>query len=143
MKQLAPPRAVSLSLCSFGAAEVLYSSSLSLALSLSLYIYIYMCIYMYIYPGGTLLQKIFKIRSWVPSPQMPYFGGRPPHLSDLKKYRRDLVSSELLSASEIIFLLEPKASNRQAASKRPAVKEDELPAELEQQGQRDEARRSG
>ena len=26
----------------------------------------------YIYPGGTLLQKSFKIRSWVPSPQMPY-----------------------------------------------------------------------
>jgi len=25
------------------------------------------------YPGGTLLQKSFKIRSWVPSPQMPYF----------------------------------------------------------------------
>jgi len=24
------------------------------------------------YPGGTLLQKYFKIRSWVPSPQMPY-----------------------------------------------------------------------
>ena len=24
-----------------------------------------------LYPGGTLLQKSFKIRSWVPSPQMP------------------------------------------------------------------------
>ena len=34
-----------------------------------------------------------------------------------------------------------KASNQQAASERRAVKEDELPAELEQQGQRDEARR--
>jgi len=43
-----------------------------------------------------------------------------------------LVSSELLSETEIIFLL---------ASERRAVKEDELPAELEQQGQRDEARR--
>ena len=43
-----------------------------------------------------------------------------------------MVSSELLSETEIIFLL---------ASERRAVKEDELPAELEQQGQRDEARR--
>ena len=34
-----------------------------------------------------------------------------------------------------------KASNQQAASERRAVKEDELPAELEQQGQTDEARR--
>ena len=25
----------------------------------------------YWYPGGTPLQKSFKIRSWVPSPQMP------------------------------------------------------------------------
>ena len=32
-------------------------------------------------------------------------------------------------------------SNQQAASERRAVKDDELPAELEQQGQRDEARR--
>ena len=50
-----------------------------------IYIYIYICIYIYIYiyniyiiniyiyPGGTLLQKYFKIRSWGPSPQMPYF----------------------------------------------------------------------
>jgi len=37
------------------------------------------------------------------------------------------------------FLLEPKASNQQADSERRAVKEDELPAELEHQ--RDEARR--
>jgi len=28
------------------------------------------------YPGGTLLKKSSKIRSWVPSPQMPYCGGR-------------------------------------------------------------------
>ena len=33
-------------------------------------------------------------------------GTSPP--SDLKKYRRDLVSSELLSETEIIFLLETK-----------------------------------
>ena len=31
------------------------------------------------YPGGTLLQKYSKIRSWVPSPQMPYF--KPKHRS--------------------------------------------------------------
>jgi len=51
-------------------------------------------------PGGTLLQKSFKIRSWVPSPQIPYFGGRTPLPSDLKKYRRDLVLSELLSDTD-------------------------------------------
>jgi len=68
---------------------------------------------------------------------MPYFGGRP-HPSDLKKYRLGLVSSELLSETEIIFLLETKG---QQAAERCAVKEDELPAELEQQGQRDKARR--
>ena len=39
------------------------------------YIYIYIYIYIYTYPGGILLQKSFKIRSWVPSPQIPYFGG--------------------------------------------------------------------
>ena len=39
------------------------------------------------------------------------------------------------------FSAREKASNQQAASERRAVKEDELPAELEQQGQRDEARR--
>jgi len=60
--------------------------------------------------------------------------------NDLKKYRRGLVSSELLSETEIIFLLETKGQ-QQAASERRAGKEDELPAELEQQGQRDEARR--
>ena len=49
-----------------------------------------------------------------------------------------MVSSELLSETEIIFLL---VTNQQAASERRAVKEDELPAELEQQGQQDEARR--
>jgi len=63
-------------------------------------------------------------------------------LSDLKEYCRGLVSSELLSETEIIFLLETKGQQeQQAASERRAVKEDELPAELEQQGQRDEARR--
>ena len=71
---------------------------------------------------------------------MPYFGGDTSP-SDLKKYRRGLVSSELLSETEIIFLLETQASNQQPASERRAVKDDELPAELEQQGQRDEARR--
>jgi len=53
---------------------------------------------------------------------MPYFGGRP-HLSDLRKYRRGLVSLELLSETEIIFLLETKG--QQAASERRAVKEDD------------------
>ena len=38
---------------------------------------------------------------------------------------------------EIIFCSRQKASNQQAASERRAVKEDELHAELEQQGQRD------
>jgi len=48
----------------------------------------------------------------------------------------------ILSETEIIFLLETKSQQaQQAASERRAVKEDELPAELEQQGQRDEARR--
>ena len=28
-------------------------------------------VYLYIYPSGTLLQKSFKIRSWVPSLQTP------------------------------------------------------------------------
>jgi len=46
-----------------------------------------------------------------------------------------------LSEIEIFFLLEQKAQAQQAASERRAVKEDELHAELEQQGQRDEARR--
>jgi len=46
-----------------------------------------------------------------------------------------------LSETEIIFLLEQKAQAQQAASERRTVKEDELHAELEQQGQRDEARR--
>jgi len=59
------------------------------------------------------------------------------HLSNLKKYRRGLVSSELLSETKITFLHE---TNQQAASERHAVKEDELPAELEQQAQQDEAR---
>ena len=71
---------------------------------------------------------------------MPYFGGGTSHLSDLKKYRQGLVSSELLSETEIIFCSRQKASNQQASERR-AVKEDELPAELEQQGQWDEARR--
>jgi len=39
------------------------------------------------------------------------------------------------------FCSRQKVSNQQAASERRAVKEDELPAELEQQGQRDEVRR--
>ena len=42
----------------------------------------------------------------------------PPHPSDLKKYRRDLVSSELLSETEIIFLLETKGQ-QPASSFRP------------------------
>jgi len=41
-------------------------------IGLTRYIY-YIYIYIHIYPGGTPLQKSFKIRSWVPSPQMPYF----------------------------------------------------------------------
>ena len=96
-------------------------------------------LHLYVHPGGTLLQKYFKIRSWVPSPQMPYFGGRPHHPSDLKNYRRGLVSSELLSETEIFFLLETKGQQPASSSERRAVKEDELHAELEQQGQRDEA----
>jgi len=68
---------------------------------------------------------------------MPYSGGRTPQR--LEKIPRGLVSSELLSETEIIFLLETKG--QQPASERRAVKEDELPAELEQHGQRDEARR--
>ena len=52
-----------------------------------------------------------------------------------------MVSSELLSETEIIFCSRQEASKQQAASERRAVKEDELPAELEQQGQRDKARR--
>ena len=83
-------------------------------------------------PGGTPLQKSFKIRSWVPSPQSHNLEEAPT--SHLKEYRRGLVSSELLSETEIIFLLETKG---QAASERRAVKEDELPAELEQHGQRE------
>jgi len=55
----------------------------------------------------------------------------------LKKYRRGLVSSELLSETEIVFLLETKGQQPVEASERRAVKEDELHAELEQQGQRD------
>ena len=51
-----------------------------------------------------------------------------------------MVSSELLSETEIIFLLGETKGQQQAASERRAVKEDELPAEIEQQGQRDEAR---
>jgi len=41
--------------------------------------------------------------------------------------------NSLLSETEIILLLETKASNQEAASDRRAVKEDELHAELEQQ----------
>ena len=52
-----------------------------------------------------------------------------------------MVSSELLSETEIFFLLETKGQQPASASERRAVKEDELPAELAQQGQRDEARR--
>ena len=59
----------------------------------------------------------------------------PPHLSDLK----NTAGSELLSETEIISLLESATSK--LASERRAVKEDELPAELEQQGQRDDAPR--
>jgi len=39
-------------------------------------------------------------------------GGGGTHPSDLKKYRRGLVSSELLSETEIIFLLEQKPSKQ-------------------------------
>jgi len=93
------------------------------------------------HPASNNLLKSFKIRSWVPSPQMPYFKQstghthtthttktkttqnsktpkhshtqdtqeEEPHLpGDLKRYRRGLVSSELLSETEIIFLLETK-----------------------------------
>jgi len=48
-----------------------------------------------------------------------------------------LVSSELLSETEMIFLLETRGQQPVEASERRAVKEDELHAELEQQGQRD------
>ena len=48
----------------------------------------------------------------------------PPHPSNLKKYRRGLVLSELLSETEIIFLLETKghqpASSFRAACGRAA-----------------------
>jgi len=101
------------------------------------------------------LKKSFKIRSWVPSPQMPSFnktqvtrtthttqepshhrtherntrpnhlaaiggcattvraGGRP-HPSNLKKYRRDLVSSELLSETCRVNPPNPASSFRAA-----------------------------
>ena len=73
-------------------------------------------------------KKSFKIRSWVPSPQMPYFGGGTSHLSDLKKYRR----LRGLSETEIIFLLVTKGPTSSKQPERRAVKEDELPKELEQ-----------
>ena len=51
-----------------------------------------------------------------------------------------MVSSELIIIrAPIHFLLETKGSRQ--ASERRAVKEDELPAELKQQGQRDDAPR--
>ena len=53
-----------------------------------------------------------------------------PHTHHL----RDLKTAEIFSARA-------KGSNQQEASQRRAVKEDELHAELEQQGQRDEAPR--
>jgi len=66
---------------------------------------------------------------------MPYFGGKHlTHLSDLKKYRRDLHLVGIIIQDRNIFSARDKASNQQAASERRAVKEDKLPAELEQQG---------
>jgi len=65
-----------------------------------------------------------------------------PHLlSDLKKYRRGLVSSPRFIRDQNIFSARAKAQQPVEASERRAVKEDELHAELEQQGQRDGARR--
>jgi len=90
------------------------------------------------YPGGTLLQKSFKIRSWVPSPQMPYFGGRPsPTPQRLEKIPPGFGLVGIIIRDRNNF--SARDEGQQADSERRAVKEDELPAELEHQ--RDEARR--
>ena len=86
-------------------------------------------------------KNILRLEAGYPALRCHILEEEHPPPSDLKKYRRGLVSSELLSETEIIFCSRQEASNQQAASERRAVKEDELPAELEQQGQRDEARR--
>ena len=62
----------------------------------------------------------------------------PPPTSDLKEYRRGLVSSPRFIRNQFFCPSKRPASFR---AQRRAVKEDELHAELEQQGQRDEARR--
>jgi len=59
-----------------------------------------------------MLQKSFKIRSWVPSPQMPYFGGDTSPPSDLKKYRRDLVSSPKFIRDRNNLCADQKASRQ-------------------------------
>ena len=105
-----------------------------------------LCIYIYIILMATRFKNPLRLEAGYPA--LRCHNLEEEHLPndlkkyrrDLKKYRRGLVSSELLSETEIFFLLETK-SQQQAASERRAVKEDELPAELEQQGQRDEARR--
>ena len=124
------------------------------------------------YPGGTLLQKYFKIRSWVPSPQMPYFkqstghthtthtrqkqrrhgqqqntktlthtqdtlGGRTPPPQRLEKIPPGFGLVGIIIRNRNIFSARDKKPATSKASERRAVKEDELHAELEQQGQRD------
>ena len=69
---------------------------------------------------------------------MPYFRGGIHTPQRLEKIPSGFGLIGIIIEPVIIFLL---ASNQQADSERRAVKEDELPAELEQQGQRDEARR--
>ena len=83
------------------------------------------------------LKNLLRLEAGYPALRCHIVEEAHPPPSDLKKYRRGLVSSELLPETEIIFLLETKGQ-QPASSFRPACGQgDELHAELEQQGQRD------
>jgi len=58
------------------------------------------------------LKNLLRLEAGYPALRCHIVEEEHPPPSDLKKYRRGLVSLELLSETEIIFLLETKASNQ-------------------------------
>ena len=60
------------------------------------------------YPGGTRFKNLLRLEAGYPALRCHNLEEGPHHPINLKKYRRGLVSSELLSETEIIFLLETK-----------------------------------
>jgi len=98
-------------------------------------IYIYVCVL--VAPPAS--KNLLRLEAGYPALRCHILEETPPQR--LEKIPPGFGLVGFIIRDRIFFSARAKGQQQQADSERRAVKEDELPAELEQQGQRDEARR--